>query len=93
MQTIQPSHEVVSVFDIASKTKALTKQPNRGLLISIVSAFLIVAVLGILLNFVQAAFNGSPAEAADRLALDDEPVAFVPGQFVSAEIHRGYIGH
>lgn len=91
MKTIQPSHEVMSLFDISSKTQALSqKSPNRGLILSIVSAFFIVAVLGLFLNFIQAAVNGQEASAA-LIVSDSEIAAFVPGQFVTDQISRGYL--
>ena len=92
MRTIQPGHDVISLFDVSSKTQALTKNPaTRGLIASIVGAFLIVAVLGFILNLVQKSLNSAAPAAASSILVSEEPVAYQPGQFVSLQLSRGYI--
>lgn len=94
MKTIQPGHEVLSVFGIPSKIQALAKKDsNKGLIVSLVSAFLIVLIVGMLLSLAQKTFNKTetPVLAATK---QQEAVAFQPGQFVTERLEKGYYkGH
>jgi len=83
--------EVMSSFGFTSKNQALTQsQSSKSLVVSIVSAFFIVLIVGMLLSFVQKAVNGQPA-AATAVVDGQEQVAFQPGQYIGQEITRGYI--
>lgn len=97
MTTIQPGHDVVSLFDISSQTQALTREhSNRGLVMSLLSAFLVVSVLGVTLSLLQHLFNRAPAPTITETtdASSTEPVAFQPSQAVSSHIAAGtgYVG-
>jgi len=92
MRTIQSGHDVLSLFGIGAKTQALTKKiPELSLVKSLVGAFLIVLLAGLLLSLAQKAVSGSSTSVTTDY---HEAVAFVPGQFVSNQIdqiNQGYI--
>jgi len=98
MATIQPGYDVVSLFDTSSQTQALTREhPNRrGLVMSLVSAVLVVSVLGVTLSLLQRLFTTAPAPTITETTdvSMTEPVAFQPSQAVSSHITAGtgYVG-
>ncbi len=91
MKIISQGHEVLSLFGLSSQQQALTKSSNRGFIISIVSAFFIVFVLGLVLNFAPKLLNKTTSTVS-AASYQQEAVAFLPGQFINQEINRGYIG-
>jgi len=90
MSTIQLGSQLISVFGTADKKLALTK--NKGMIISLVSAFFIVATIGLVLNLVQETVNNHFSTSSIVRLVIDEPVAYLPGQFVSSQLQQGYIG-
>ena len=93
MRTIQPGHEVLSLFAITSKVQAFTKDPaQRRLIRSLGGAFLMVAIVGFILSVVQSQASSGVTPTAATVSEQSEPAAFIPGQFVSEQLARGYIG-
>lgn len=95
MNTIQPGHEVKSLFGLNPDKSALTSVKEKSLTATIVSAFLFVLILGLALGFAQRVLdkNKSIASAATTISSDQEPAAFIPGRFVSEQINQGYLGN
>ena len=92
MQRIQPGHDVLSLFGIASQKQALNqKTDNHGLIVSLVSAFFIILAVSLILS-VSTKIIGPTSETSAAITIDQERVAFEPGQLVSKEISRGYLG-
>jgi|SRR3989338_3222550 len=97
MATIQPGYDVVSLFDTSSQTQSLTREhSNRGLAMSLVSAVLVVSLLGVTLSLLQRLFTTAPAPTITETTdvSMTEPVAFQPSQAVSSHITAGtgYVG-
>ena len=92
MKTIQPGHEVLSLFGMTSQKLALTDAKSNGLASTVVSAFLIVLILGAMLSFAQRALTQTKTAALATGSIE-EVVAFVPGQFVTKKINQGYLGN
>lgn len=92
MKTIQPGHDVISLFGMATKNRALSeKTTNNGLVISLVSAFFIILAVSLILS-VSTKILGPTSNTIAAQSVTDEKVAFEPGSFVSNEISRGYLG-
>lgn len=89
MERIQPGHEVLSLFGINIKNEALNKA-NYRLVISLISAFFIVLVISLILGVATKVLEKSPSAAAAGI-LEEEKVAFTPGQFISEKIRQGYM--
>ena len=93
MKTIQPGHEVLSLFGMTSQKSALTDAKNKSLVSTIVSAFLIVLILGAMLSLAQRALTQTKTTALAASSGIEEAVAFVPGQFVTQKINQGYLSN
>ena len=90
MSRIHPGHEVLSLFGIASATKALNNQAaSNRLLVSLVSAFFIVLAVSLLLSLSTRLVGDQPAPAAAWQA--PQQAAYLPGQFVSDQLRQGYL--
>lgn len=97
MKAVYPGHDVVSLFDTSSQTQALTRErTNRGLAMSLLSAFLVVLVLGLTLSVAQhfLSAGAKPVVSETTKTSQAEPVAFQPSRAVSSHITAGtgYIG-
>ena len=80
-------HQVLSVFGITLNPKALgQKAIHHNLLVSVVSAFFVVLLLGLFLGSVVD--RTVPISAAP---VSEAKTAFEPGQLVTKEISRGYL--
>jgi len=91
MERIYPGQEVLSLFGIANKTQALNKKiVSQGLFGSLISAFFVVMLAGLVLGILSRVLI-NPAGSAAVISLAEEKVAFQPGQFISQEIQRGYL--
>jgi len=91
MKTIQPGHEVLSVFGITSKQSTLISQVNKEFLLVLARVFLIILFVGALLSIGQKALS---VKTSNNTAKDGfEPVAFQPSRIISQEILRGYVGN
>jgi hypothetical protein len=91
MQKVHAGHDVVSLFNIASKPRQLS-QGNPGALakvLTVVSAFLVVVVAATVFNFLSQSLESKTRAAR---ALSGEPVAFQPSQAISKGITSGYFG-
>ncbi|MBI3290726.1 hypothetical protein HYZ76_00420 [Candidatus Falkowbacteria bacterium] len=88
---IHPGHEVLSLFGIS--TQALNKKTdNQRLIISLISAFFIVLAVSLILSFSSRLLaSGQASAGATASTVPEQPAAFVPGQFITAEINRGYL--
>ena len=72
--------------------KTLKFNNRVGLVISLVSAFFIVFIVGLSLTYATKVLGyQSPAKSVYNAS--EEPVAFQPGQYVTREISRGYLSH
>ena len=93
MKTIQPGHDIFSLFISAAKIQALAQKiPNYGLVKSLVSAFLIVILAGLILGLAQRALTADTKVNSADTSLDfQEKTAFIPGQFVTGQINQGYL--
>jgi len=92
MERIYPGQEVLSLFGIANKAQALNKKiASQGLFGSLISAFFVVLLAGLILGILSRVLI-SPASSAVTLSVAEEKVAFQPGQFISQEIKQGYLG-
>lgn len=67
------------------------KKVKRGLLISLGSAFFIVFIAALALNYFLQFQQNAPLISLQENTLQ-EPVAYQPGQVVSQYIQEGYIG-
>jgi len=93
MQRIQPGHEVLSLLGMARQNQVLNKNStNRGLVKSLISAFFIILAVGLILGTATKILGTTPSSAAS-IVVAEEPVAFIPGQFVTNIINQGYIGN
>ena len=96
MRAIQPGYDVVSLLDISSQTQSLMRgHSQRGLIMSLISALLVVSVLGITLSALQRVFSRSPRPTtAESIESSTEPVAFQPSTAVSSHVAAGmgYVG-
>jgi len=93
MQQVQPGHEVLSLFGIANKNQALGKKiASNGLLVSLISAFFIILAVSLILG-VATKILGPTSSSLAVNSIQEEIVAFEPGQSVSQEISRGYLGN
>jgi len=92
MQKVLPGHEVLSLFGMAAPAQALNKKiVNNGLAMSLISAFFIILAVSLILSAADRILaTRSPVAAV--IAIEEEKTAFIPGQFISAEISRGYTG-
>lgn len=94
MNKIQPAREMLSLFGMADSQQALSKKTkSHGLAASLISAFLIVIFLSAVLKISTVALSAdSTASASPVVNAAEEPVAFVPGQFISSKVSQGYVG-
>lgn len=94
---IQPGHDVLSLFGISGNSPALTirskNDASKGLIVSLVGAFLIVIMFGFASSIITKNLNNSSSVSATNiLSVDAVPTAYQPGQFVSQKIGQGYLG-
>lgn len=89
MAKIHPGHDVLSLFGMAPYNKALAQSlPSRNFLMSLISAFFIVIVVGLLLRLsTNLVSNQSTISAAPLI---EQPAAYIPGQFISEKLSQGY---
>lgn len=95
MQKIQPTREMLSLFGMAGSQQALKQNSkSHSLAISLISAFLIVIGLSVILKIstLGLSVNTTVSAASATAVTQEEPVAFIPGQFVSSKISQGYLG-
>lgn len=96
MEKVYPGHEILSVLcpPLKSRRKlfeALTEKIlNKGILVSIVSAFLIVLVTAFALRLVSVVVEQKLALSAAQAQLE-EKVGWLPGQYIALEIDQGYL--
>jgi len=91
MQRVQPGHEVLSLFGIASQPQALSKETSsRSLTVSLISAFFIILAVGLTLGLATRILGPTQPSIAATTTVGEQ-VAFTPGQFVSDEVSRGYL--
>ena len=89
MKTIQPGHEVLSLFSPAAQPQAFNKKLADYSWI--ISAFFIVLAVGLILGL-SARILGSTSPSVAATSILEEKVAFQPGQFIRDKISPGYIG-
>lgn len=86
MTTIQPVQEVFSLFGVVLKAKALKKNANYHLAMSLIGAFFIVLAAAWVLSLLS---NSGSAAASVK----EEKTAYLPGQFIGQHFNQaGYIG-
>lgn len=91
MQRVQPNHEVLSLFGIAPSAQTLNKKIiGNPLAMSLISAFFIVLFAGLVLGITTRALGPVQSSMA-ATTIEEEQVAFQPGQFISQEVNRGYL--
>ena len=93
MPKIQPAQEVLSLFGMVTKSHQTRpeKSGQRDLIISFARAFFIILAVSLFLGLssrILVVFSQTKTNSA----VTEEKTAFIPGQFVSAELSRGYLG-
>ncbi len=95
MEKVYPGHDVLSVLcpPIKTRTKtfgALTEKIlSKGLLISIVSAFLIVLIAAISLRLASTAIENKVALSTAQAQVEQK-VGWLPGSYIEQELNSGY---
>ena len=93
MQEVQRGQNSFHVFDFTNQIsvrKGIKKTVQTGrkrLFVSIITAFFIVVLASLTLNFINSKFEGQVV-----LGLGDQKAAFQPGQFVTETLKNGYMG-
>ena len=96
MQKVHSGHDILSVLCPPIKAKprffsALTEKVlSKGILISIVSAFLIVLASAFALRFASVAIEQKLALNA-AAAQVEQKVGWLPGQYIASEMGGGYL--
>ncbi|MFA6382481.1 MAG: hypothetical protein WCX08_04410 [Candidatus Buchananbacteria bacterium] len=90
MDKVQPGHEVLSLFGMSASQALIKKLTNYSLIASLVGAFFIIFVVSLL--FGSEIKNLSAKSSVAAPTVSEEKTAYLPGQFVSREISRGYLG-
>ena len=90
MAKIHPGHDVLSLFGLTAKHQALSQAAQKSLLPTLISAFLITLVAGVLLAL--ATGNLTLPRLMQAGTSQIEPVAYQPSQAISQEISAGYLG-
>jgi len=97
MDKIHPGHDILSVLCPPLKARnrtigALTDRIlSKGLLVSIVSAFLIVLTVAFALQLTSVALEQKVSLSAAQAQVEHK-VGWLPGQYIAPEISSGYIG-
>ena len=89
MKGIQPGHEVLSLFGIASDPQALAKKLSLSHLVF--GAFFVALILGFAMSGLVRVLD-SARPVGSSITISDEQVAFQPSQNVQTELSRGYLG-
>ena len=79
-------NEVLSLFGVSLKQHASVSQNTRQVAVSLIGAFLVVIAAGFALNIASASIDAAARPQTN------EPVAYQPGQYIKAELSRGYVG-
>ncbi|MBN1779375.1 MAG: hypothetical protein JW816_04120 [Candidatus Buchananbacteria bacterium] len=90
MTTTQFGSQLISIF--SSAEKKLIRTQDKRMIVSLLGAFFIVAIIGLSLSFFQKAINSQFSGVVLAQSAVEEPVAYLPGQFVSSQLQQGYIG-
>ena len=92
MSKVASNHGAISLWEITAKVKQLGKNfsnsSKKSLIVSLISAFFIVIVFALALKFTDQFLTNFTKPS---LAQEEEKTAFVPGQFVSEIVYRGYL--
>jgi len=93
MQSTHSENNLLSFFGITRKAQALNKSfANQSLAKSLVGAFFVVLSVSLILN-IAVKTVGQPSSTVAATTVIEEKVAYEPGNLVSDEISRGYLGN